>query len=95
MPVLIPLKAIVLNTFSVSATFGLVTDVRESGLGGRQVWVLGPARERYYYAHLDDWRDGLASDADCGIRRSRRFRQRLHLHLDHGLGCESRRQNQH
>lgn len=44
-----------------SATFGVVTDVRDSGLGGRQVWVLGPARERYYYAHLQDWRDGLAT----------------------------------
>lgn len=38
---------------------GVVVDVREGGLGGRQVWVLGPARERYYYAHLDGWRDGL------------------------------------
>lgn len=38
---------------------GIVADVREGGLGGRQVWVLGPARERYYYAHLEGWRDGL------------------------------------
>lgn len=38
---------------------GVVVDVREGGLGGRQVWVLGPARERYYYAHLEGWRDGL------------------------------------
>ena len=30
------------------------------GLGGRQVWVLGPALERHYYAHLDDWAPGLA-----------------------------------
>ena len=44
-----------------SATPGIVTDVREGGLGGRQVWVLGPARERYYYAHLEDWRDGLSA----------------------------------
>lgn len=42
-----------------SATFGIVSDLRDSGLGGRQVWVLGPARERYYYAHLDGWREGL------------------------------------
>lgn len=42
-----------------SATLGVVTDIRDSGLGGRQVWVLGPARERYYYAHLEDWREGL------------------------------------
>lgn len=38
---------------------GVVVDVRDGGLGGRQVWVLGPARERYYYAHLEGWRDGL------------------------------------
>ena len=42
-----------------SATRGLVTSVREGGLGGRQVWVLGPARERHYYAHLEDWQAGL------------------------------------
>lgn len=44
-----------------SATRGVVTSIRESGLGGRQVWVMGPARERHYYAHLDDWTEGLAS----------------------------------
>ncbi|WP_312236430.1 M23 family metallopeptidase [Stenotrophomonas sp.] len=38
---------------------GVVVDIREGGLGGRQVWVLGPARERYYYAHLEGWREGL------------------------------------
>lgn len=43
-----------------SATAGIVVDLRDSGLGGRQVWVLGPAQERYYYAHLDDWRAGIA-----------------------------------
>jgi len=42
-----------------SATRGIVVSVRDAGLGGRQVWVLGPARERYYYAHLDDWAPGL------------------------------------
>lgn len=42
-----------------SATRGIVVSVRDAGLGGRQVWVLGPARERYYYAHLDDWTTGL------------------------------------
>lgn len=43
-----------------SATPGVVASIRDSGLGGRQVWVWGPARERYYYAHLDDWREGLS-----------------------------------
>jgi murein DD-endopeptidase MepM/ murein hydrolase activator NlpD len=43
-----------------SATAGVVADVSERGLGGRQVWVIGPGRERYYYAHLEDWAEGLA-----------------------------------
>jgi murein DD-endopeptidase MepM/ murein hydrolase activator NlpD len=43
-----------------STTRGLVTSVRDGGLGGRQVWVLGPGRERHYYAHLDDWAYALA-----------------------------------
>ncbi len=43
-----------------SVTRGVVVAVRDTGLGGRQVWVVGPARERYYYAHLDDWREGLS-----------------------------------
>jgi peptidoglycan LD-endopeptidase LytH len=42
-----------------SATRGVVVAVREGRLGGRQVWVLGPARQRHYYAHLDDWAAGL------------------------------------
>lgn len=42
-----------------SAGDGVVVDIREGGLGGRQVWVLGAARERYYYAHLEGWREGL------------------------------------
>lgn len=44
-----------------SATRGLVVAVRERGLGGRQVWVLGPAGERHYYAHLEAWAPGLAT----------------------------------
>ena len=43
-----------------SATHGIVVAVRDGGLGGRQVWVLGPARERHYYAHLHDWAPGMA-----------------------------------
>ncbi len=45
----------------LSATRGIVASIRDSGLGGRQVWVMGPGRERYYYAHLDGWQDGLAA----------------------------------
>ena len=43
----------------LSATRGIVVSVREGELGGRQVWVMGPAGERHYYAHLDDWQAGL------------------------------------
>lgn len=42
-----------------SAARGIVVSIRDASLGGRQVWVLGPARERYYYAHLDAWAPGL------------------------------------
>ena len=42
-----------------SASDGVVADIRDGGFGGRQVWIIGPARERYYYAHLQDWREGL------------------------------------
>ncbi len=44
----------------LAATDGLVTGIRETGLGGRQVWVMGPGRQRHYYAHLDDWADLLS-----------------------------------
>lgn len=44
----------------LAATQGVVTTVRDSGLGGKQVWVVGPAGQRHYYAHLDDWVPGLA-----------------------------------
>lgn len=42
-----------------SSTRGIVASVREGGLGGRQVWVLGPGGERHYYAHLEGWAPGL------------------------------------
>jgi murein DD-endopeptidase MepM/ murein hydrolase activator NlpD len=42
-----------------STTRGVVVSIREGGLGGKQVWVLGPAAQRHYYAHLDGWADGI------------------------------------
>lgn len=42
-----------------STTPGVVVSIREGGLGGKQVWILGPGRERHYYAHLDGWAQGL------------------------------------
>jgi len=44
-----------------ATTPGIVVAVHDRGLGGRQVWVLGPAHERHYYAHLRDWAPGLAA----------------------------------
>ena len=44
----------------LSTTRGVVSSVREAGLGGKQVWVTGPAMERHYYAHLDGWAAELA-----------------------------------
>lgn len=48
------------GTVVASSTRGVVMRVAEQGLGGRQVWVLGPGGERHYYAHLDDWAPGIA-----------------------------------
>lgn len=36
-----------------SATSGYVLSVRESGRGGKYVYVIGKGGRRYYYAHLD------------------------------------------
>lgn len=47
------------GTAVLSATRGVVSSVRESGLGGKQVWIVGPGMERHYYAHLDDWAEDL------------------------------------
>lgn len=47
------------GTAVLSATRGVVTSVRDGGLGGRQVWILGPGNEAHYYAHLQDWAPGL------------------------------------
>jgi len=44
----------------LAATQGVVVAVRDEGLGGKQVWVIGPGGQRHYYAHLDDWAPGLA-----------------------------------
>lgn len=43
-----------------STTPGLVLRIADFGIGGKHVWVLGPAGERHYYAHLDGWAPGLA-----------------------------------
>ena len=51
-----------------STTPGLVLRIADFGIGGKHVWVLGPAGERHYYAHLDGWATGLrrGSRVDVG-----------------------------
>jgi murein DD-endopeptidase MepM/ murein hydrolase activator NlpD len=51
------------GTRVASTTRGIVIRVAETGLGGRQVWVLGPGGERHYYAHLEDWAPDLSENA--------------------------------
>lgn len=41
----------------ISTTRGIVSRVGENSLGGTVVWVLGPAGDRHYYAHLDSAAD--------------------------------------
>lgn len=48
------------GTAVVAATPGIIVSIREQGLGGRQIWVIGPARQRHYYAHLQQWAPELA-----------------------------------
>ena len=47
------------GTEVLAATEGLVSRIGENRLGGRTVWVLGPGRQRHYYAHLDRYVDTL------------------------------------
>lgn len=42
-----------------SATEGLIADLRSNTLGGKVVWMMGPAGTWHYYAHLDDHQRGL------------------------------------
>jgi len=43
-----------------STTEGIVLRQGENSLGGKVVWILGPAGHRHYYAHLDDFADLVA-----------------------------------
>ncbi|MDV7675486.1 M23 family metallopeptidase [Acinetobacter baumannii] len=42
-----------------SATEGLIADLRNNNLGGKVIWILGPAATWHYYAHLDGHKRGL------------------------------------
>ena len=42
-----------------STTDGLVADLRNNNLGGKVVWIRGPADSWHYYAHLNAHKRGL------------------------------------
>lgn len=39
----------------IAVTDGVVESVKNSGAGGKQVWLLAEDGKRYFYGHLDDW----------------------------------------
>lgn len=43
----------------VSPTKAIVTSIGKASLGGNYVYTANPGGERYYFAHLDDYADGL------------------------------------
>lgn len=43
-----------------SATEGIIADLRDNRLGGKVIWILGPAGSWHYYAHLDGHKRGLS-----------------------------------
>ena len=47
------------GTKVLSATDGLIADLRNNHLGGKVVWIMGPAGSWHYYAHLDKHKRGL------------------------------------
>ena len=47
------------NTKVLSATDGVVVDIRDNALGGKVVWIAGPAGSYHYYAHLNKHKSGL------------------------------------
>lgn len=42
-----------------STTDGLVGSMKNNNLGGKVIWILGPANTWHYYAHLDNHKRGL------------------------------------
>ena len=48
------------GTKVLSATEGLIADLRNNNLGGKVVWILGPSGAWHYYAHLDGHKRGLS-----------------------------------
>ena len=47
------------GTKVMSATEGLIADLRNNNLGGKVIWIMGPGGSWHYYAHLDEHKRGL------------------------------------
>lgn len=47
------------GTKVLSATEGVIADLRNNNLGGKVIWILGPSSSWHYYAHLDAQRSDL------------------------------------
>ena len=47
------------GTKVLSATDGIVADLRNNNLGGKVIWIRGPQGSWHYYAHLDGHKRGL------------------------------------
>ena len=47
------------GTKVLSATEGVIADLRNNDLGGKVIWILGPSSSWHYYAHLDAQRSDL------------------------------------
>ena len=44
----------------VAVEDGVIRQMRNGGLGGITVWLVGGSGDEYYYAHLDGWAPGLS-----------------------------------
>jgi murein DD-endopeptidase MepM/ murein hydrolase activator NlpD len=47
------------GTKVLSTTAGVIVDMRNNNLGGKVIWIAGPAGSYHYYAHLDGHKRGL------------------------------------
>lgn len=75
-----------------STTPAVVQRIRDGGLGGKAVWLLGPEGSRHYYAHLDQFAkirvgqrlragDRIGTVGDTGNARGGRPHLHYEIHL--------------
>ena len=51
----------------VAVEDGVIRRMRNGGLGGITVWLVGDSGDEYYYAHLDGWAPGLSAGQEVTI----------------------------